>query len=218
MQYRTIDDLCLSIRTFRQYGSSQSPKTTEQPVKNDIPEISDALETAEDSVINELLTILDAELEKGLPKEVVRSVLRATGDAAGTVALARINHFFYGVLDLIQQHAETLNSGKMNDKIVKLAVRVTEESPNSYLRCKAFEILTVMIRKTDIGQMPIKMVKQLSENNKWPEKRSKKFTNQWIDMRKRAVDMEKFLFDLRVESQHSSLTDVPVGSHSSTSD
>lgn len=217
-KYRNIDDLCLSIRTFRQYSICQSPNVTGPPWINDTPEISDALETAEDCVVNELITTLETELEKGLSKEVVRSALRATGDAAGTVPLARSNHFFYGVLDLIQQHVQGLNSGKLNNKVVKLAIRVAEESPYSYLRCKAFELLAGMIPKTDIGQMPVSMVNELLENNKWPEKVREKFSNQWFVMRKRAVDMEKFLIDLRVKSLHLALPAIPVGSYVYTTD
>ena len=148
----------------------------------------------------------------------MRSVLRATNDVVGIVPLTRSNHFFYGVLDLIQQHVQTLNSGKTNDKIVKLAVSVAEKSPYSYLRCKAFEILAGMIPKTDIGQMPVDMVTQLLENNKWPEKIGQKFSNQWFVMRKRAVDMEKFLIDLRVQSLHLTLAAVPVDSYVYTTD
>ena len=213
MKYRTIDDLCLSIRTFRRCSSYQSPTVSEKSWMNDIPEISDALETAEDCVVGELIATLEIELENGLAKEAVRSALRATGDAVGTVPLARSNHFFYGVLDLIQQHVQTLNSRKMDNKIVKLSVSVAEKSPHSYLRCKAFEILASMIPIPDIGQMPVTMVTQLLENNKWSEKVTQKFSNQWFVMRKRAVDMEKFLMELRVQSLQLNLAAVPVDSH-----
>ena len=85
MKYRTIDGLCLLIRAFRQCNSSQSPKVPVLQWMNDIPEISDALETAEESVVNELITILEMELEGGLPKEAVRSALRSTCDTVRTV-------------------------------------------------------------------------------------------------------------------------------------
>ena len=69
-----------------------------------------------------------------------------------------------------------------------------------------------MIPKTDIGQMPVNMVNELLENSSWPDKVTQKFTNQWFVMRKRAVDMEKFLMGLRRQTSAAVQVDAHVSS------
>ena len=201
--------MCLSIRIFRCYSGSQPSNTTETRWIDDNTEISDALEAAEESVISELITILENELENGLANEAIREGVRKAGNAAG-VPLARANHFFFGVLDIIQQHFKTLSSIKFNNKVVQLAVKVVENCPSSYLRCKAFEILHAMALKSDIGQMPVRMVQQLLEKNNWTKKVIQKFKTQWFAMQKCAVDMEQCLFDLRDDPLPLTLPSVPV--------
>jgi hypothetical protein len=191
MKYRAMDDLCLSIRTFRQCNSNFPKENSTSP------DLSDFIETTEECVINELIITLETELENGLQNEAVRKVLRKSGDAVRMAPLARANHFFYGVLDLIQQHIQTIDSGKINNKVVNLAFKVAQDAPHSYLRCKAFEILASMSSKCDVGQMPIEKVNKLLRNNNWDEKKREKFRNQWAAMRKRAVDVEMFLGEIR---------------------
>jgi len=190
MRYRTMDDLCLSIRTFRQCSNNLSKENLENlENSSSLPQF---LETTEDCIISELIVNPETQLAKGLPTETARNALRATGDAVGTAPLGRVNHFFYGVLDLIQQHVQTIDSGKINDKVVNLAFKVAKESSRSFLMCKALEILAAMSLKRGVGLMPTEMVNDLLENNNWDSKKRDKFRDQWFVMRKRAVDMEKY--------------------------
>jgi hypothetical protein len=187
-----MDDLCLSIRTYRQCNSSGN-------VEQWINDLTEMLETTEESVINQLSEILLEELEKGLTKDKIGTVIRTTKDAVGTAPLARKDHFVYGILDLIQQHIQTLDSGKINEKIVRLSLHVAEISPYSFLRCKAFEVLAAMSSKPGVGQMPIQLVSSLFEKNAFKED-ADKVGAQWRTMRKRAVDVEYFFMELRGKS------------------
>ena len=67
-----MDELCLSIRTLRQFRSPSNAEKPEEWAKD----IGDILETAEESVINELTDILAKKIQKGLPMEGAREVRR----------------------------------------------------------------------------------------------------------------------------------------------
>ena len=194
-QYRTMDDLCLSVRLFRSFGNELQPDIEKSSVE--FPEI---LENAEESVINELTEILLEELRKGLDKEKVGKVFRTGGDAIGIAPVSRKNHFEYGVLDLIQQQIQPLDSGKINYKVMEICLQVAEVSPYSYLRCKAFEILAAMSSKPGIGQVPVYRVNDLLAKETWPFQAREKVGMQWRIMRKRAVDVDYYLMDLRNKS------------------
>jgi hypothetical protein len=203
-----MDDVCLSMRMFRHFNH-QSPNSVEEWVQN-IPEF---LETAEENVILELRTIILEELQNGLPKESLRAVLRTTSDAIGTAPLARGNHFVYGILDLIQQHVQMIDTdkiydfdSKVNHKIVELSLEVVKQSQYSYLRGKAFELLIAMSSKSEIGSMPIKSAEELLAKSDWPRDLKNKIRDQLRIMRTRAVNMEYFLLGLRETSAHTPLT------------
>jgi hypothetical protein len=201
-----MDDLCLSVRVFREL-SSQNPRNSYEWMK-DIPGF---LETAEESVINQLTDILLEELEKGLSKDRLGSAVRTTGDAIGTAPLARKDHFLYGILDLIQQHIQPLDSGKVNFKVMEFSLRVAKQSPYSYLRCKAFEVLAAMSSKPGIGQAPVQRVYDLLAGDTWPVELRGKVSNQWKIMRLRAVDVESTLRELRCKSPNvTSFTAIPL--------
>jgi hypothetical protein len=201
-----MDDLCLSVRVFREL-SSRNPQNSYEWMK-DIPGF---LETAEESVINQLTDILLEELEKGLSKDRLGSAVRATGDAIGTAPLARKDHFVYGILDLIQQHIQPLDSGKVNFKVMEFSLRIAKQSPYSYLRCKAFEVLAAMSSKPGIGQAPIQRVYDLLAGDTWPVELREKVSNQWKIMRFRAVDVESTLRELRCKSPNvASFTAIPL--------
>lgn len=207
-KYRAIDELCLSIRMFRQFNN-ESPNTVEEWIES----IPDFLETTEENVILELRAIILEELQDGLPKETLRDIVRTTGDAIGTAPLARKNHFIYGILDLIQQHVQMIDTDKIYDfdskvdnKIVELSLEVVKQSPYSYLRGKAFELLIAMSSKSGIGLMPIKEVNELLAKSDWPRDMKNKVRDQWRVMRDRAVDAEHFLLGLRETSSCTPLT------------
>lgn len=192
-----MDDLCLSIRTFRQITNQDAKGPFEKWI-DDLPEL---LETAEECVINQLSEILLEELEAGLGKNKVRDMIRTGGDIIETSPLTQSHFIFvYGILDLIQQHVETVDSVKINDKICKLSIHVVQQSPSSFLRCKGFEVLAVMSSKLGVGQMPFQMVNQLLETNIWPHSIREKVGYQWEVMRLRVIDVEQFLTELRSKS------------------
>lgn len=169
---------------------------------DDVPNI---LETAEECVIDELSDTLMRELEPGFSNGKMRNILRTGGDAIGAAPIARTDHFIYGILDLIQQHVQTIDSGKLNDKVVKLSIYVAQKSPYSFLRCKAFEVLAEMSSKPGVGQMPVQMVRKLLEGNTWQNDIRDKVSDQWTAMRKRMVDVEEYLTKLK----HKSTISVP---------
>lgn len=199
LTYRTIDDLCLSIRNFRQYSNSlHSSKSLEQSDDD-----TNILETTEESVIGALISMLEAELKKDFAKEIVRTKVRSATAALGTAPLSRANHFFYGILDLIHQHVQTVETFKYDRDVVELSMKVAEKTAHSFLRCKVFEILTAMISKPGIGQLPVKLVKKALEDNDWLDLKSRqKFHDQWFVMKRRAVDVEKIFAEIRSDSRN----------------
>jgi hypothetical protein len=192
MKYRTMDDLCLSIRIFREYYK-HSPKKDIEDFKDDFPELLDDTEL---SVVNELSEILREELEAGLTSERGRNIVRASNDAFGMTPLSRGDHFVYGILDLIQQHAQTIDNSKINGKIVEVALQVAKESHYSFLRCKAFELLAAMRTKFDV--MPNQMVNTML--NGLPKDLQAKAKQQWKVIKRRVEDMQDFLTELRDKS------------------
>lgn len=193
IKYRAMDDLCLSIRTVRQY----STESNEGDVDKGMDDIPNILETAEECVIDEISDTLVRELQDMPCNEKVRNIFRTTGDAIGAAPVGRTGHFVFGILDLIKQHVQTIDSGKLNDKVVKLSVFVAQNSQHSYLRCKAFEVLAEMSSKPGVGQMPIQMIKELLEGSTWANDKRDKISGQWTGMRKRVLDVEHYLTDLK---------------------
>ena len=106
--------------------------------------LPDFLETGEENIINQLSDILYEELRNGFGKDKMGAVVRTGGDAIGTAPLARKDHFIYGILDLIQQHIQPIDSGKVNYKVMEFSLEIAQNSQCSYLRFKAFEVLTAM--------------------------------------------------------------------------
>lgn len=201
-----MDDLCLSIKVFRELSNQNSQDSYEW--MENIPEF---LEAAEESVINQLCDILLEEMQKGLSHDKFGAALRTTGDAIGTAPLARKDHFIYGILDLIQQHIQPLDSGKVNFKVMEFSLQVVKMSPYSYIRCKGFEVLAALSSKPGIGQAPVQRVYDLLASGTWPIEIRGKVANQWKITRKRAVDVESSVLELRSTSPDiKSLTEIPL--------
>ena len=191
-----MDDLCTQLRVFRQLSQQNPPDIIDQWLES-LPEY---LETAEETVINQLSEILLEELQKGFGKDKLGGVIRQGGDAVGAVPFARKNHFVYGILDLIQQHIQPLDSGKVNYKVMEFSLQVAKTAPYSYLRCKAFELLATMSLKPGIGRAPVEKVHDLLARDTWDDDLREKVGNQWLVMRKRAVDMDCYIAELRNKS------------------
>jgi len=174
-QYRTMDELCHSILTL-------------QHVENeDLPEM---LNTIQECAVDELCGILQRELEAGFNSGNIRQTARAANDALGRPALARRGHFAYGILDLIEQFAKHLDNGKIHSKVVEIASRIAQESPRSFMRCKAFEVLIAISQKTGATHT-VNLVNEMLERNV-QQGLKEKATIQWTVMRRRALDLEDY--------------------------
>jgi len=191
-----MDDLCIQLRVFRQLNQLNPPQTVDEWMES-LPEF---LETAEEVVINQLSEILLEELQRGLGKDKVGTVIRQGGDAVGAAPLARKSHFVYGILDLIQQHIQPLDSGKVNYKVMEFSLQVAKTAPYSYLRCKVFELLATMSLKPGIGRAPVEKVHDLLARDTWGDGLHEKVGNQWRIMRTRAVEMDCYIVELRSKS------------------
>jgi len=209
-----MDELCLSIRVFRQLSSQNHQPSVDEWINN----IPDFLETAEGTVINQLTEILFQDLQNSISKDKMGTAIRKGGDALGTAPVARKDHFTYGILDLVQQHIHPIDSGKINYKVMEVCLRVLSTSPYSYLRCKAFEVLASMSAKPGIGQAPIGRVNQLLASDTWPMDQREKIATQWKIMQKRRVDVEFYFTDLRNKSPRiKQLTQSTLEAHESSS-
>jgi hypothetical protein len=184
-----MDDLCLSIRTFRRYSREANNEINER----DNVQRSEMLETAENNVINELTETIKKQMPEGLGTDRVKNARRTAANSFGGMPIARTGHFVYGILDLIQQHAKTIDLGKLNDKIVHLSEFVAKNSQYTFLRRKAFELLEEMSNRSTVGgKMPKDIVQSFLHDPKYPPEMRQKANNDWISMRERALDLEKF--------------------------
>jgi len=141
-QYRSVDVVSISVRLLREsYAKTKGMESWDD-------DFFQKLVDAELDVIKELVSILDEEIDNKFPNETIRNARRSTNNILGGAPISRANHFMYAILDLIQQHAESLGSDdpsvRVRNHILKTALRVAKESPYSYLCCKAFEVLATM--------------------------------------------------------------------------
>lgn len=184
LKYRNMDDLCVQVRIFRQLSETLPEEESEFP---------ENLDSIEECVINQLADIITDEMRHGFQTDRLGTVLRAGAEAMRAAPLPRKDHFAFGILDLIQQHISSLHSGKINDKVVKLSISVAKQSPYSFLRCKAFELLAQLSAREGVGNMPVQLVNSLLRRNDiWSREELTKVINQWKMMRKRAIDLEQF--------------------------
>ena len=192
-----MDDLCLSIRTVRQYYKQTQKVEGDEKLKIEFP---DLLDDTELSVVNGLIEILKEELRLGLRSKLGRNIARAGMDSLTMNPLSRGNHLMYGVLDIIQQHIPAVNNGKIDGKVVDIALEMAQQSKYSFLRCKSFEVLAVMRNK--FNGMVKERVHDLFENRSlWrTSELREKATEQWKVTRNRVKTMEKLLKELRDES------------------
>jgi hypothetical protein len=186
-----MDDLCLSIRTLRKHYE----KTKDVELWDD--DFPLQLVETELSVINELSTILEEELKLGQSSDRGRNLARATSDVFGLTPISRGDHFLFGILDLVQQHAQTIESVKVSNRIVKVALKVAYESRYSFLRCKAFEVLAVMSMKRDFS--PDQEIRDTLSKD-WPVDMQDKAEWQWTVIKRRTEDLERKVKRLRGEA------------------
>lgn len=188
-KYRAMDDLCILIRTCRKIYEQY--KYTEKWGED----FHENLVEAELSVVNELGKLIMQELNSGLRWDKARNFVRAGTDAFGMTPLSRGDHFIFGILDLIQQHAQTVEICQINDEIAQIVLKVAQESRYSFLRCKAFEVLATMTCKRDIALDVKDMV------SRWAPELQIKATDQWFVIKQRVTDMQTMLRRLRGTSQ-----------------
>ena len=80
-----MDDLCLSLRTFREHFERSQTDDT----KKWTSDLYYTLKEAEESVVNELSEIIKQELESGLEPDKIRNAIRVGSDAAGLTPMSR---------------------------------------------------------------------------------------------------------------------------------
>jgi hypothetical protein len=190
-KYRTMDDICHSIRLFREHHASLS---SEEKIDHDT-----MLET-EQCVAGQLTDMLKDELEEltTFSGDKIGAAVRLGGNAIGSTPIARRGHYVYGLLDLIQQHVSGMVTGKFDQAIIELLLKVVQVSKYSYLRCKAFEVLAVFSSKHGVGQMPIQHVAELLRcGDIWSKEEAPKVSEQWRTIRNKVIDVEHFTGDLK---------------------
>ena len=194
-QYRSVDVVSISVRLLREsYAKTKGMESWDD-------DFFQKLVDAELDVIKELVSILDEEIDNKFPNETIRNARRSTNNILGGAPISRANHFMYAILDLIQQHAESLGSDdpsvRVRNHILKTALRVAKESPYSYLRCKAFEVLATMKpRLADFTDTRIEYEMSGSDDDV-----RKTALEQWRAIQLQVEKMQQFLNTLSEESQ-----------------
>ena len=190
-----MEDLCLSVRTIHRCANST------EPAEEWMESLPDILETAEESVVNGLTDILSNKMKNGLQKESARDIQRKTAELVGAGPIGRVNHDVFGILDLIQQNLQTIESGKLVGKVIEVSLLVAGQSPYKYLRCKAFEVLAELNSRPNLGEFPAGMrVEEMLHKSDWPNAKLQKVTDQWNVMRRRALDSDIYFQKLRSKS------------------
>lgn len=205
-KFRSMDDLCLAVRTVRHYYNQSQKLQEGEKLKSEFP---DLLDDTELSIVDGLMEILKEELKSGLGSTKGRNTVRAGLDALTMNPLSRGNHLIYGTLDIIQQHVPAINNGKIDGKVVEIALEVARHSRYSFLRCKAFEVLAVMRNKFN-GMVKEKVNDLLEDRSLWPSLELRgKAIEQWKVTRNRVKTMEKILKELRDEAPDVEISSVP---------
>jgi len=145
----------------------------------------DVTDTSEVNIVAGLIVILEAEFEK-LGWSFTRTVLAPAADAFGRSTFSSIHHFVYGILDLLQQHGRTTNSGKVAGKIMSAALRIVQKSRSpSFVRTKAFEVLA-SLKVSELSNHST-----LTQIQSWPDKDAqRKAKDEWRAVRAQVEDME----------------------------
>jgi hypothetical protein len=165
-------------------------------------DIDEIWESAEENVVIELCEILVEELKKGIGSDGMGKSLpvrvRVVSDAIEMAPMERRGHFVYGILDLIQQVIPTIDSVKVNNRVVELALQIVH-SPHSFLRCKAFEVLATIRSKRHFGHIGM-AVDAILEGDEWKPEEKEQAESQWDTMRRRVMETEDLIKELRKKS------------------
>jgi len=145
----------------------------------------DVTDTSEVDIVAGLIVILKAEFEK-LGWSFTRTVLAPAADAFGRSTFSSSHHFVYGILDLLQQHGRTTNSGKVAEKIMSAALQIVQKSPSpSFVRTKAFEVLA-SLKVSELSNHST-----LNQIQSWPDKDAqRKAKVEWRAVKAQVEDME----------------------------
>jgi hypothetical protein len=204
-KYRTMDDLCLLIRSFRKYYKQSPPRDKELEEWDE--DFSDVLDDVELNVVKELLDILENELKEAEDSDRGRNMIRAGGDVLSTNAISRGNHFVYGILDLIQQHMQTCNNGKINENVRRITLHLVRNSQYSNVRCKALEALASLRTKIGLDIIEHNITEAIEC---LPVARQKQAEDQWKTIYRRFEDMQRDLARYRKVALPPPALNLPV--------
>lgn len=141
--FRTIDDLCLSIRLIHHLQSVEKGK---KPDGDD--NITQDLIDTEEAVIMELVDMLKREFspQSNGVRDIGNEALRIVAEPLNTAPVAWSNYFTFGILYLMQELVGVLNPGKFS-VVVDHALHVAQYSTDENLQLKAFELLAALDRR-----------------------------------------------------------------------
>jgi len=174
-RYRTVESLCLSVRAFQtaMADPSQPKKTLDQ-------------DTLDDDVVS---LLLDLAVDQVIAEQHNHNGIANPTEQNGNLV--------YATLDLLQQYIRPLESPKIVYKVIHQAVALSRSSPYSYLRCKAFELLSFISMKHGFGYACVQEVNGLLASGIWQGPERDHVAKQWIARRKFAADMTLFLNELK---------------------
>ena len=116
---------------------------------------------------------------------------RRTGDALNAAPVSRRGHFVYAILDILQGYIRFLKPGKPLNEASSLALSVAKTVSHSFLRCKAFELLSIISLTNAIVEDDVSEALRADE---WPKAKSKQ-TRQWRGVRSRVMKMDMKMGD-----------------------
>ena len=191
-QYRTINELCLSIRQIHHLQSIEQGKT-----RDGYDNITDDLKDMEQAIIDELIEILKAQLssQPNIVRDMAVSSIQIASETFNAAPVERSNHFMFGLLFLMQELVDVLNPGKFGDAVINLALDVAQTSPEEYVQLKAFELLAALDRKEKSPEwMKYKVDLFLSSREASIKDRAEK---QWDTMRERVCKLDLYYDKLK---------------------
>ena len=178
-----MEDLCVLIRTFRKYKEQYSTNDDEDWAHDS----GDVVDKSELDFVKGLIDIMKAEIANGLGWSIRDAILIPGANALGLAPVSQAHHFIYGILDLIQQHVRTTDSGKVANEVMEAVLQIVQKSPSqSFLRIKAFEVLASLRTPGLANEKTIEVIET------WPNSGAQEMAiEEWRIIKNRVEDMDR---------------------------
>jgi len=134
-----------------------------------------------------LIDIMKAEIANGLGWSIRDAISVPGANALGLAPVSQAHNFIYGILDLIQQHVRTTDSGKVANEVMETVLQIVQKLPSqSFLRIKGFEVLASLRTPGLANEKTIEVIET------WPDSKAQEMAiEEWRVIKNRVEDMDR---------------------------